>query len=107
MNILIKNGLTTLWILSPLPIQATQLCKSAAILNNRLYKRAVELRHRAAEVVKIIAMGNPDLGDFSIVKGFPALDVTFLSASQHRKSRAGRSFEQHIARLLQDGRVDV
>ncbi|NMM38362.1 MAG: hypothetical protein HHJ09_12825 [Glaciimonas sp.] len=37
--------------------------------------------------------------------GFPELDATFLSASQHRKSRAGRSFEQHIARLLTDGNV--
>ena len=28
-----------------------------------------------------------------------------MSASQHRKSRAGRSFEQHIARLLRDGKI--
>ena len=39
------------------------------------------------------------------MRGFPDLDATFLSASQHRKSRAGRSFEQHIARLLRDGRI--
>ena len=29
-----------------------------------------------------------------------------MSASQHRKSRAGRSFEQHIARLLRDGQIN-
>lgn len=29
----------------------------------------------------------------------------FLSAAQTRKSRAGRSFEHHIQRLLDDGRV--
>ena len=39
------------------------------------------------------------------MRGFPDLDATFLSASQHRKSRAGRSFEQHISRLLRDGRI--
>ncbi|HEU0189274.1 MAG TPA: type II restriction endonuclease [Gallionella sp.] len=33
------------------------------------------------------------------------MDATFLSASQHRKSRAVLSFEQHIARLLRDGRI--
>lgn len=69
----------------------------------KLYKRA-ELRHRAAEVIKIITAGGPDIVT-AVVRGFPQLDATFLSASQHRKSRAGRSFEQHIARLLRDGGV--
>lgn len=27
----------------------------------------------------------------SVVRGFPDLDATFLSTSQHRKSRAGRT----------------
>lgn len=68
-----------------------------------LYKRA-ERRYRAAEVIRIITNGGADIVS-SVVRGFPDLDATFLSASQHRKSRAGRSFEQHIARLLRDGRI--
>lgn len=39
------------------------------------------------------------------MRGFPDLDATFLSASQHRKSRVGLSFEQHIARFFLDGRI--
>lgn len=68
-----------------------------------LYKRA-ELRHRAAEVIRIITSDERSIVS-AIVRGFPKLDATFLSASQHRKSRAGRSFEQHISRLLRDGNV--
>lgn len=68
-----------------------------------LYKRA-ERRYRAAEVIRIITSGGADIVS-SVVRGFPDLDATFLSASQHRKSRAGRSFEQHIARLLRDGQI--
>jgi hypothetical protein len=67
------------------------------------YKRA-ELRHRAAEVIRIVTGGGPDIVS-AIVRGFPQLDATFLSASQHRKSRAGRSFEQHIACLLKGGGI--
>lgn len=68
-----------------------------------LYKRA-ERRYRAAEVIRIITHGGADIVS-SVVHGFPDLDAAFLSASQHRKSRAGRSFEQHIARLLRDGQI--
>lgn len=68
-----------------------------------LYKRA-ELRHRAVDVVRILTDSEQDLVS-AIVRGFPALDASFLSASQHRKSRAGRSFEHHIGRLLRDGDV--
>lgn len=68
-----------------------------------LYKRA-ELRHRAVDIVRILSSANQSLVS-SVVKNFPALNASFLSASQHRKSRAGRSFEHHIARLLTDGNV--
>lgn len=68
-----------------------------------IYKKA-ELRHRASDVVRIISEGGNDLVR-SVVNGFPMLSATFLSASQHRKTRAGRSFEQHISRLLKDGSV--
>jgi len=68
-----------------------------------LYKRA-EIRYRAAEVVRIVAEGGTDVVA-SIVRSFPKLDALFLSASQQRKTRAGRSFEHHIARVLHDGRI--
>ena len=41
----------------------------------------------------------------ALVRGFGQLDGLFLSAAQTRKSRAGRSFEQHVQRLLIDGHV--
>lgn len=68
-----------------------------------LYKR-VERRYRAAEVIRIITEGGSDTVA-SVIKGYPELNAMFLSASQTRKSRAGRSFEHHIARLLRDGQI--
>ena len=68
-----------------------------------IYKRA-EIRYRAAEVIRIVTEGGSDLVA-SVIRGFPSLDALFLSASQQRKSRAGRSFEHHIARILRDGRI--
>lgn len=68
-----------------------------------LYKR-VEQRHRAAEAIGIITQGGADVV-VSVVKGYPELNASFLSASQTRKSRAGRSFEHHVARLLRDGLI--
>lgn len=67
-----------------------------------LYKR-VEIKFRAAQVLRTISSGR-DLVD-AVVRGFPELDATFLSASQTRKSRAGRSFEHHVARVFRDGKV--
>ncbi|HEY1033363.1 MAG TPA: type II restriction endonuclease [Pseudoxanthomonas sp.] len=66
--------------------------------------RRYELRRRAAEVVRILAGGKGTLAD-SVVRQFPALDAVFLSASQQRKTRAGRSFEFHIAAVLSDGNI--
>jgi hypothetical protein len=68
-----------------------------------LYKKA-ERRHRAAEVVRILTEQGSDLVT-AVVRGFSELDANFLSASQHRKSRAGYSFEQHIGRMLHDGNI--
>jgi hypothetical protein len=68
-----------------------------------IYKRA-ERRHRAAEVIKILTNGGADIVN-SVVRGFSDLDAVFLSASQRRKSRAGSSFEQHISRVLNDGKI--
>lgn len=91
--------------LSPyeMPSPGDAIMKISRDIEYSLYKRA-ERRYRAAEVIRIITSGGADIVS-SVVRGFPDLDATFLSASQHRKSRAGRSFEQHIARLLRDGRV--
>lgn len=68
----------------------------------RIFRRH-ELRRRATEVVRVLA-GHNDLAS-AVVRGFPALDAIFLSASQQRKTRAGRSFEHHIAATLKAGRI--
>lgn len=67
-----------------------------------LYKRA-EVRFRAAQVLRTLSAG-ADLVN-AIVRGFPDLDATFLSAAQTRKSRAGRSFEHHVGRVFRDGSI--
>lgn len=68
----------------------------------QIFKR-YELRRRAAEVVGALS-SQQDLVT-SVVRGFPALDGIFLSASQQRKTRAGRSFENHLASLLSGGNI--
>lgn len=67
-----------------------------------IYRR-YELRHRATEIVSLLH-SDSDLVS-AVVRGFPALDRLFLSASQQRKSRAGRSFENHLAAMLADGKI--
>lgn len=66
--------------------------------------RRYELRRRAAEVVRILTVGTTTLAD-AVVRQFQSLDSIFLSASQQRKTRAGRSFEFHIASVLRDGHI--
>lgn len=65
------------------------------------YQQA-ELRQRAAQAALLLRGKDPLR---ALVKGFRQLDGLFLSAAQTRKSRAGRSFEQHVQRLLVDGRI--
>lgn len=67
-----------------------------------IFKR-YELRRRASEVVNLL-IREPDMVT-AVVRGFPLLDSVFLSASQQRKTRAGRSFEFHLATTLKDGRI--
>jgi len=68
-----------------------------------IYKQA-ELRFRAAQVARILLHGGGDpVGN--LVRAFSELDSIFLSAAQTRKSRAGLSFEHHVARLFRDGRI--
>lgn len=63
-----------------------------------------EMRLRAAQVAQLLVRdgGSPIR---NMVLDFAGLDAIFLSASQMRKSRAGRSFEFHMQRMLKDGRV--
>lgn len=65
-----------------------------------LYKQS-EVRFRAAQVLRTMSMDANLVS--AIVRGFPELDATFLSAAQTRKSRAGRSFEHHVGRVFRDG----
>ncbi len=67
-----------------------------------IFKRH-ELRRRASEIVALL-IREPDTAT-AVVRGFPLLDAVFLSASQQRKTRAGRSFENHLATTLKDGRI--
>lgn len=67
-----------------------------------LYKRA-ERRLRAAQAAQILLRDGETLRN--LVRGFSDLDSIFLSAAQTRKSRAGLSFELHVARLFKDGGV--
>lgn len=67
-----------------------------------IFKRA-EKRLRAAEVVRALARTS-DLPQ-TVVTRYAELDGIFMSAAQTRKSRAGRSFEIHVARMLGDGGI--
>jgi len=71
-------------------------------LEYRLYRRH-ELRRRAAELLSILC-GSDDIAA-SILRNYPQIDAVFLSASQQRKTRAGRSFEHHIAAALRAGGI--
>lgn len=68
----------------------------------RLYRRH-ELRRRTSELLSIL-YGSNDLPS-GLIQRYPELDQVLLSASQQRKTRAGRSFEHHIAASLKAGRI--
>lgn len=95
------NGYTTLdpWAIPNLGDAIMEISRD---IEFRHYKR-FELRRRAAELISLLA-GPGDLVT-SIVKRFPEIDRIFLSASQQRKTRAGRSFEHHIAASMKAGRI--
>lgn len=86
-----------------LPAPGDALMRISRDIEFRVFKR-FELRRRAAEVVRILLREPADLVG-TAVRGFPDLDAVFLSASQQRKTRAGRSFENHIACMLRDGSI--
>jgi len=68
----------------------------------RFYRRH-ELKRRASELLALLS-GDDDLPS-ALVRRYPEIDSVLLSASQQRKSRAGRSFEQHIAAALDAGHI--
>lgn len=68
----------------------------------RIY-RGHELRRRASELLSILCKDS-DLPS-AVVRRYPEIDAVLLSASQQRKTRAGRSFEHHIAAALEAGNV--
>lgn len=75
----------------------------------RLFKD-FELRARSVELVRIVFGVNSTATTVegairSLITEFPRIDKVLLSAAQQRKSRAGKSFELHIERLLKDGGI--
>lgn len=78
------------------------IMKISREIEYRLY-RGHELRRRASELLSILS-GTPDLPS-AVVRRYPDIDAVLLSASQQRKTRAGRSFEHHIAAALEAGNV--
>lgn len=73
-------------------------------LEYRIFKQ-FEMRHRAAQVLRLlIGKRARDLAS-AVVQSFTELNQIFLSSSQVRRSRAGRSFEYHIATMLTDGNI--
>lgn len=67
-----------------------------------LFKRA-EIRLHAAKMLSTLVQRKPLT--HAIVHGFSDINSTFLSAAQTRKSRAGLSFEYHMARMFKDGNI--
>lgn len=78
------------------------IMKISREIEYRLY-RGHELRRRAAELLSILS-GDLDLPS-AVVRRYPDIDAVLLSASQQRKTRAGRSFEHHIAAALDAGSI--
>lgn len=96
-----KNGFARFdpWII---PRPGDAIMEISRDIEFTLYRR-YELRRRATELVALLA-GKGDLVT-AIVHHFADIDRVFLSASQQRKTRAGRSFEHHIAASLAAGNV--
>jgi hypothetical protein len=87
-----------------LPCPGDAIMQISREIEYKKYK-TFELRHRAAQVIHVLQnQGTTNLAQ-AVVRGFAALNEVFLSATQHRRSRAGLSFEHHIARMLRDGRI--
>lgn len=96
-----QNGLDSL---DPWQISAPgdAIMKISREIEYRLY-REHELRRRASELLAILADGADVVA--TVVRRYPDIDAVLLSASQQRKTRAGRSFEHHIAAALSAGGI--
>lgn len=90
--------------LSPydLPAPGDAIMRISRDIEYAIFKR-YELRRRASEIVSVLTQEHELIP--AVVRGFPLLDAVFLSASQQRKTRAGRSFENHLSAQLRDGRI--
>lgn len=102
------NGLT--W-LDPFAMKAPgdAVMHISRDIEYRLF-RDFELRARSMELVRIVlGMDSTSMSVEralrALITEFPRIDKVLLSAAQQRKSRAGKSFELHIERMLKDGRV--
>lgn len=95
------RGLTTF---DPWEIEAPgdAIMEISRELEYQIYRRH-ELRRRAGELLSILC-GTDDIVA-TVLRNYPQIDALFLSASQQRKTRAGRSFEYHIAAALRDGNI--
>ena len=95
------NGFSTFdpWVI---PKPGDAIMEISRDIEFTLYRR-YELQRRATELVAILA-GKGDLIT-AVVHHFTDIDRVFLSASQQRKTRAGRSFEHHIAASLDAGNI--
>lgn len=91
--------------LSPfdIPEPGDAIMRISRDIEYRLYKRA-EMRARATQVVQMLSGAGADLVT-SVVQNYGNLSASFLSASQQRRSRAGLSFETHVAAMLFAGRI--
>jgi len=72
--------------------------------------REAQRKERSLQLVRLV-LGDKkrDISASDIIQqlifDFPKIDALLLSASQQRKSRAGRSYEHHIAAMLKSGKV--
>jgi hypothetical protein len=72
--------------------------------------KELQLRARSLELVTIILGAAPSRASVesalrTVINDYQKIDKVLLSAAQQRKSRAGYSFEHHIARMLRDGQI--
>lgn len=85
-----------------IPAPGDAIMEISREIEYRIYRQH-ELRRRASELLSVLV--GPDDLPATIVRSYPKIDGLFLSASQQRKTRAGRSFEHHIAAALKTGDI--
>jgi hypothetical protein len=98
---LLTNGLAAFdpWVIAA---PGDAIMEISRELEYQIYRRH-ELRRRSAELLSLLS-GTNDIAT-AVIRNYPKIDAIFLSASQQRKTRAGRSFEHHIGAALTCGRI--